>query len=67
MNIAIIDRNLSGMFSERMRRGMTRKDLATAMKISERAIRKFEEGQCYPTRETYNGLAHIFGWEVWQQ
>ena len=58
--------NMGRLFSERMRHGMTRKDVATAARISERAVRKFEEGICYPTRDTYNKVAQIFGWEVWQ-
>ena len=57
--------NINRLFSERMRRGMTRKDVATAARISERAVRKFEEGICYPTKDTYNKVAQIFGWEVW--
>ena len=57
--------NISQLFSERMRRGMTRKDVATAARISERAVRKFEGGICYPTKDTYNKIAHVFGWEVW--
>ena len=45
--------------------GGERKDVATAARISERAVRKFEEGICYPTKDTYNKVAQIFGWEVW--
>ena len=57
--------NISRLFSERMRRGMTRKDVATAVRISERAVRKFEEGICYPTKDIYNKIAQVFEWEVW--
>ena len=58
--------NMGRLLQERMRRGMTLKDVATAARISERAVRKFEEGICSPTRDTYNKVAHIFDWEVWQ-
>ena len=58
--------NVGRMFGERMRRGLTRKDVATAAKVSERAIRKYEEGQSYPTKEIYNRLANVFTWEAWQ-
>ena len=61
----LMARNITNLLSERMRRGMTRKDVATAARISERAVRKFEEGICYPTKDTYNKVAQIFGWEVW--
>jgi transcriptional regulator with XRE-family HTH domain len=66
MNGQILAQNMSRMFSERMRLGLTRKDTATAVKVSERAIKKFEEGICYPTKGTYNKLAKFFNWEVWQ-
>ena len=58
--------NVGRMFTERLMRGLTRKDVATAIKVSERAIRKYEEGQSYPSREIYNRLADLFSWEVWE-
>ena len=58
--------NVGRMFTERLRRGLTRKDIATAIKVSERAIRKYEEGQSYPSREIYNRLADLFSWEAWE-
>ncbi len=61
----VIVRNLNGMFRERMKLGLTLKDVATAARVSERAIRKYEEGTCYPTKEIYNRLADVFMWEVW--
>lgn len=66
MNGQVLAQNMSRMFSERMRLGMTRKDTATAAKVSERAIRKYEEGTSYPTKYTYNRLAELFSWEVWE-
>ena len=61
----VIVRNLNGMFRERMKLGLTLKDVATAARVSERAIRKYEEGRSYPTKPIYNRLANIFMWEVW--
>ena len=60
-----IVKNLNGMFKERLKLGLTRKDVATAVQVSERAIRSYEEGITYPTKEVYNKLAQVFGWEVW--
>ena len=47
----VIVRNLNGMFRERMKLGLTLKDVATAARVSERAIRKYEEGTSYPTNQ----------------
>ena len=58
--------NIGRLLQKRMRRGMTLKDVATAARISERAVRKFEEGICYPKKHIYNRLARVFSWEVWQ-
>ena len=60
-----IVKNLNGMFKERIRLGLTRKDVATSAQVSERAIRSYEEGRSYPTKEIYNRLANVFMWEVW--
>ena len=59
--------NVGRMFKERLMRGLTRKDVATAARVSERAIRKYEEGQSYPTREVYNRLANMFSWDLWEE
>ena len=60
-----IVKNLNGMFKERIRLGLTREDVATSAQVSERAIRNYEEGRSYPTKEIYNRLANVFMWEVW--
>lgn len=54
------------LFQERLKHGLSRADLACIADVSCRAIAKFEAGLQLPTRRTYNRLAHVFGWEVWE-
>lgn len=56
--------NMKIMKLERLKRGQTRREIATIAGVSERAIRKYEDGLQLPSRSTYAKLAAYFGMEV---
>ena len=56
--------NMKLVMLERLKSGKTRREVATVAGVSERAIRKYEEGLQTPSRTTYNKLAAFFGLEV---
>lgn len=48
--------------SERAARGMTRMDLAAALKLYPDTIREWENHKRYPRPKYYNIVAEFFGW-----
>lgn len=58
--------NMDIMFQERLKRGLTRTEAATAGKVSVRAIDKYEHREQTPSKGTYNRLAALFDWKVWK-
>ena len=58
--------NLERMFSERMKRGLTRDELSELSGLSTLTIRKYEKRGRRPGRDSYNKLAAFFNWETWR-
>ncbi|MBE6583511.1 MAG: helix-turn-helix transcriptional regulator [Ruminococcaceae bacterium] len=45
----------------RRQNNLTQKDVATILKISNRAVSKWEKGQSYPNMEHLDELSRVFG------
>ena len=70
MSISIVPvfviHNVAHMWTLYTLNGFSRKDVASRVQVSERAIRKYEDGRQLPSRKVYNRLAAVFGWEAWE-
>ena len=58
--------NVAHMWTLYTLNGFSRKDVASRVQVSERAIRKYEDGRLLPSQKVYNRLAAVFGWEAWE-
>ena len=57
------ERNINGLYSFRMKRGLTSKDLSQLSGINTHSLSDYETGKNVPTVKNYNKLAEVFGWE----
>ena len=58
--------NMSCLRSSRVIAGLTRLDLAVKSGIHTRSISKYELCVQFPSKENYNKLAEILGWQKWK-
>ena len=58
--------NVERLLIDRIRLGLTCNDVAQAGQVSVRAVKKYETREQTPRKETYNRLAELFCWEVWE-
>lgn len=55
-------KNINGLCSSRMERGITAKELAQLSNVAANCICTYERGQRLPSVKNYNKLARFFGW-----
>ena len=58
--------NVDNLVSELVRTGFTIHDISQKTSIASNTLRSLRNGNATPTRNTYNKLAEIFDWQVWQ-
>ena len=57
---------LDGMYTERTKAGLSRKQVSQLSGIHMGCIAHYENGTRNIGRKNFNRLARVFGWEVWQ-
>ena len=58
--------NMNWLRVSRVRQGLERKFLSAKIGLHISTVSRYEYGELFPSKESYNKLAEILGWQKWE-